>query len=113
MRIQEKTHLETYKKVLIDREILFPATVTGTEHWQSTTFWKTSYLHQVDFPAGGSQKEVQNVIGKRILLVNQDVAKVYGVSYIILEIKATNTMVSFIVDPLSHAIHLSDTAMLG
>lgn len=32
MRIQEKTHLETYKKVLIDREILFPATVTGTEH---------------------------------------------------------------------------------
>ena len=113
MRIQEKAHNEAYKKVLIDGKILFPATVIGTERWQSTTSWKNSYLHQIDIPAIGFQDEVQNAAGKRILLVYQQTTKAYGYSYTISEVKASDTMVSFIVDPSSLALHLSDTMMLG
>lgn len=114
MRIQEKAHNEAYKNVLIDGKILFPATVIGTERWQSTTSWKNSYLHQIDIPAIGFQDEVQNAAGKRILLVYQQTNNKYcGCSYTVLEVKATNTMVSFIVDPLSFASHMSDTMMLG
>lgn len=113
MRIQEKAHNEAYKKVLIDGKILFPATVMGTEHWQSTTSWESSYLHQIDIPAVGFQNEVHNAAGKRILLVYQQITKAYGYSYTISEVKSTDTMVSFIVDPSSLALHLSDTMMLG
>ena len=114
MHIQEKAHNEAYKKVLIDGKILFPATVIGTERWQSTTSWKSSYLHQIDIPAIGFQNEVQNAAGKRILFVYQQTNNEYcGCSYTVLKVKATNTMVSFIVDPSSLALHTSDTMMLG
>lgn len=114
MRVQEKAYREAYKKVLIDGEILFPGTILGIERWQSTTSWKSSYLHQIDIPDIGFQSAVKNAVGKRILLVYQQPANKYnGHSYTILEVTTTNTMVSFIVDPSSLALHTSDTMMLG